>query len=219
MRGFESLTPLIKDYFLKRFAQNAFFVYNMIMKKIYVSLVSVGALIALSSLSSGVAHAGMIDLNSNTESQSTVLQNDNKQTPSSIEGWEIDQPVSLENYTYDAYAYQQCTWWVYNRAKEFGINYSTTMGNGGDWQFNSEYTVTTTPQLHSAVSFSPGQIVGGQWQPDPTYGHVAFVEAIHPDGSILISQSGLGFSNVVNYQVISATDALQLHYVIGNSTQ
>jgi len=189
------------------------------MKKLYISLISVGALIALSSLSSGVVHAGMIDLNSNTESQSTVLQTDNKQTPSSIEGWEIDKPISLENYTSDAYAYQQCTWWVYNRAKEFGISYSTTMGNGGDWQFNPQYTVTTTPQLHSAVSFSPGQIVGEQWQADPTYGHVAFVEAIHPDGSLLISQSGLGFSNVVNYQVISAKDALQLHYVIGNLTQ
>lgn len=186
------------------------------MKKIYLSFISIGTLMALSSFSSGVAHAGMINLNSSTESQATVLQTDNEQIPSSIEGWTIDEPISLETYTSDAYAYQQCTWWVYNRAKEFGINYSKAMGNGGDWQFNSNYTVTTTPQLHSAVSFSPGQIVGGQWQADPTYGHVAFVEAIHPDGSLLISQSGLGFSSVVNYQVISASDALQLHYVIGN---
>lgn len=214
--GSNPLLPLIENYFLKRFAQKAFFVYNKVMKKIYVSFISIGALIALPSFSSGVAHAGMINLNSNTEVQSTVLQNDNEQIPSSIEGWEINKPVSLENYTSDAYAYQQCTWWVYNRAKEFGINYSTTMGNGGDWQFNANYAVTTTPQLHSAVSFSPGQIVGGQWQADPTYGHVAFVEAIHPDGSLLISQSGLGFSSVINYQVISSTDALQLHYIVGN---
>nr|WP_277751566.1 hypothetical protein [Lactococcus lactis] len=41
------------------------------------------------------------------------------------------------------------------------------------------------------------------------------MEAIHPDGSILISQSGTGFSTLYNYQVLTATEAAQLHYVIG----
>lgn len=65
------------------------------------------------------------------------------------------------------------------------------------------------------MSFNAGQTVGGQWQADSSYGHVAFVEAVHPDGSILISQSGTGFQTEYTYQVLSATDARGLHYVIG----
>ncbi|MDU2913060.1 MAG: N-acetylmuramoyl-L-alanine amidase, partial [Staphylococcus warneri] len=77
------------------------------------------------------------------------------------------------------------------------------------------YSVTTTPVLHSAVSFSGGQTVGGQWNADPVYGHVAFVEEIHSDGSVLISQSGTGFSTVYTFQVLTKAQASQLHYVIG----
>lgn len=157
-------------------------------------------------------YAGMINITTETMTQTENPQNYEIATS---EDDLLDQPIMLDIFTSDAYSYKQCTWWVYNRAKEFGINYGTAMGNGGDWQFNSNYAVTTTPQLHGAVSFSSGQIVGGQWQADPTYGHVAFVEAIHTDGSVLLSQSGLGFSEVINYQEISGSDALQLHYVIG----
>ena len=135
--------------------------------------------------------------------------------PSLPSGWTIDKPMNIGNYGTESYAYKQCTWWVYNRAKEFGIHYDSFMGNGADWQNKAGYTVTTTPTLHSAVSFSAGQTVGGQWQADSTYGHVAFVESIHSDGSILISQSGTGFSTVFTYQVLSASQARQLHYVIG----
>uniref|UniRef100_UPI003241C6C7 CHAP domain-containing protein n=1 Tax=Lactococcus sp. TaxID=44273 RepID=UPI003241C6C7 len=129
-------------------------------------------------------------------------------------GWTIDLPVHSEKYSETSYAYKQCTWWVYNKHR----NSEFTSVRNGKWRRmanNLAYEITTTPQLHSAVSFSPGQIVGGQWQADPTYGHVAFVEAIHPDGSILISQSGTGFSTLYNYQVLTATEAAQLHYVIG----
>lgn len=186
------------------------------MKKKYSSFVSFlafnAAVVSFTFAHSNVVHAGMI--NTATETM-PLTENSQDYDNATVEDDSLDRPILLDTFTSDVYSYKQCTWWVYNRAKEFGIKYGETMGNGGDWQFNPNYIVTTTPQLHSAVSFSPGQIVGGQWQADPTYGHVAFVEAIHPDGSILISQSGLGFSEVINYQEISSSDALQLHYVIG----
>lgn len=130
-------------------------------------------------------------------------------------GWKIDQPIKLGGYLANSYEYKQCTWFTWNRAKEFGISFSPFMGNGADWQKQAGYSVTTTPTLHSAVSFSGGQSVGGQWTADPTYGHVAFVEAIHSDGSVLISQSGTGFSTVYTFQILSQAQASQLHYVIG----
>ena len=136
-------------------------------------------------------------------------------TPDIPSGWTLDKPINTSGYLATSYEYKQCTWFTWNRAKQFGINFSPYMGNGAEWQTKAGYTVTTTPTLHSAVSFSGGQTVGGQWTADPQYGHVAFVEGIHSDGSVLISQSGTGFSTVYTFQVLTKAQASQLHYVIG----
>ncbi|BDH80621.1 phage tail tip lysozyme [Lactococcus lactis] len=130
-------------------------------------------------------------------------------------GWKLDKPINTSGYIASSYEYKQCTWFTWNRAKEFGITFGMYMGNGAEWQKQAGYTVTTTPTLHSAVSFSGGQTVGGQWNADPQYGHVAFVEGVHSDGSVLISQSGTGFSTVYTFQVLTKEQASQLHYVIG----
>lgn len=126
-------------------------------------------------------------------------------------GWTIDKPIDTSHYSNATYNYRQCTWFAWNRARDFGISYSPYMGNGQDWQNAVGYTVTTNPVLHSVVSFKAGQF-GFSAQ----YGHVAFVEAIHPDGSILVSESGLGYSSLFVYQVFTAAEASQLHYVIGH---
>ncbi|MDG4982859.1 phage tail tip lysozyme [Lactococcus lactis] len=136
-------------------------------------------------------------------------------TPDIPSGWTLDKPIDTSGYLATSYEYKQCTWFTWNRAKDFGITFSPFMGNGADWQKQAGYTVITTPTLHSAVSFSGGQTVGGQWNADPVYGHVAFVEGIHSDGSVLISQSGTGFSTVYTFQVLTKEQASQLHYVIG----
>ncbi|ARE19921.1 phage tail tip lysozyme [Lactococcus lactis] len=136
-------------------------------------------------------------------------------TPDIPSGWTLDKPNNTSGYLATSYEYKQCTWFTWNRAKDFGITFGMYMGNGADWQHQAGYTVTTTPTLHSAVSFSGGQTVGGQWTADPQYGHVAFVEGIHSDGSILISQSGTGFSTAYTFQVLTKAQASQLHYVIG----
>lgn len=36
-------------------------------------------------------------------------------------GWTIDKSINTGNYIANSYSYKQCTWWVYNRAKEFRI--------------------------------------------------------------------------------------------------
>ncbi|MCJ7967691.1 MAG: phage tail tip lysozyme [Lactococcus lactis] len=136
-------------------------------------------------------------------------------TPDIPSGWTLDKPINTSGYLAISYEYKQCTWFTWNRARDFGITFGMYMGNGADWQYQAGYTVTTTPTLHSAVSFSGGQTVGGQWNADSVYGHVAFVEAIHSDGSVLISQSGTGFSTVYTFQVLTKEQASQLHYVIG----
>ena len=129
-------------------------------------------------------------------------------------GYSIDKEITKEGYITESYPYGECTWYVFNRAKEFGIQFDPYMGNGQDWAHKSGYEVTNTPTKHSAVSFQ-GRQAGGH----PTYGHVAFVEDVKDDGSILISecnfvQSGQG-TGITDYRVFSAEEARNFYYVIG----
>ena len=125
--------------------------------------------------------------------------------------------ISTAHYTSASYGYKQCTWWAYNRARDFGIAYGEYMGNGSDWKFQPGYRVSSTPVLHSVISFNPGQTLNdGQWYAAPVYGHVAFVEAVYTDGSILISESGTNLEGEYQTQRISAKDANTLSYVIGH---
>ena len=87
-------------------------------------------------------------------------------------GYSIDKEITKEGYITQSYPYGECTWYVFNRAKEFGIQFDPYMGNGQDWAHKSGYEVSNTPTKHSAVSFQ-GRQAGGH----PTYGHVAFVGA------------------------------------------
>ncbi len=129
-------------------------------------------------------------------------------------GYSIDKEITKEGYITQSYPYGECTWYVFNRAKEFGIQFDPYMGNGQDWAHKSGYEVTNTPTKHSAVSFQ-GRQAGGH----ATYGHVAFVEDVKDDGSILISecnfvQSGQG-TGITNYRVFTADQAKEFLYVIG----
>lgn len=129
-------------------------------------------------------------------------------------GYSIDKEITKEGYITQSYPYGECTWYVFNRAKEFGIQFDPYMGNGQDWAHKSGYEVTNTPTKYSAVSFQ-GRQAGGH----PTYGHVAFVEDVKDDGSILISEcnfvkSGQG-TGITNYRVFIADQAKEFLYVIG----
>lgn len=129
-------------------------------------------------------------------------------------GYSIDKEITKEGYITESYPYGECTWYVFNRAKEFGIQFDPYMGNGQDWAHKSGYEVTNTPTKHSAVSFQGTQAGGHR-----LYGHVAFVEDVKDDGSILISEcnfvkSGQG-TGITDYRVFSAEEAKNFYYVIG----
>ncbi|EHJ57581.1 hypothetical protein HMPREF9318_01981 [Streptococcus urinalis FB127-CNA-2] len=114
------------------------------------------------------------------------------------------------NYTAATYAWGQCTWYVYNRANELGYHYDPYMGNGGSWQHKAGYTTSHKAEVGYAVSFSPGQAGA-----DRTYGHVAIVEQVREDGSVLISESNCLGLGVISYRTFTAEQASQLTYVIG----
>ncbi|WP_273720261.1 phage tail tip lysozyme [Leuconostoc mesenteroides] len=87
----------------------------------------------------------------------------------------------------NTYPFGQCTWYTYNRMQELGTPVENGLGNGADWGQNAKakgYKTDGQPHVGWAVSFSQG--ADGA---DPTYGHVAVVEAISDDGKhFLVSE-------------------------------
>ena len=101
--------------------------------------------------------------------------------------------------TSGSYPVGQCTWYAYNRATQLGGIVDDYMGNGGEWGNTGRrlgYHVTQTPEVGTLVSFRPG--TAGS---DPRYGHVAFVEAVGPNG-ILISEGNVYGGTTISYRII-----------------
>lgn len=103
----------------------------------------------------------------------------------------------------DTYARGQCTWWAAIRRAQIGRPVDPYMGNGGDWADTARrlgYSVGQTPRAGDAISFGRG-VLGA----DATYGHVAIVEAVRTDGSILISEANVLGVGVVSTRTITAS--------------
>ncbi len=106
----------------------------------------------------------------------------------------------------------QCTYYVFNRMAQVGtpIGHSM-MGNAAEWPSYARsygYSVSNSPSAGSAIVFQQG-LAGA----DPTYGHVAFVEAVNADGSLYISEMNVRGLNVISYRTISASVAAQATYI------
>ena len=126
-------------------------------------------------------------------------------------GFKLSKAIDTSGYSSATYPWGQCTWYVYGRAAQFGISFDPYMGNGGDWRFKPGYAVNNKPEVGDALSFAPGQAGAIDF-----YGHVAFVEDVRPDGSILISESNFQGLGVVSYRVFDAASASQFSYVKGH---
>jgi surface antigen len=104
--------------------------------------------------------------------------------------------IYYDQSTKDQYAYTiyegECAWYAYYRAQEILLNSTGSKGNvqsanGGEFcQANKSYykesTDPTKPKVGALISWSSSQ-----------YGHVAVVEQVNSDGSIVISEGGNGF--------------------------
>lgn len=110
-----------------------------------------------------------------------------------------------------AYPARQCTLWAYLRRSQLGLPVGSFMGNGADWANSGRrlgYLVNRTPHVGAVMVFSRG--AAGS---DPTYGHVAVVERVNSDGSVLISEGGVGFATFPSYRTISnAGNYEYVHY-------
>ena len=89
------------------------------------------------------------------------------------------------------------------RRNQIGKPVDAHMGNGAQWNDTAArlgYQVGRSPKPGDVMCFEAG--VHGS---SGYYGHVAVVEQVNSDGSILISQSGTGWMAVVT-ETISASE-------------
>ncbi|GAB2022955.1 phage tail tip lysozyme [Pseudolactococcus yaeyamensis] len=118
-----------------------------------------------------------------------------------------------KNYEGNTYEQPQCTWGAYNRLSQLGKPVVVLYpGNGGQWGDTAKglgYHVQTggTPKAGYAASFPPG-LAGS----DSTYGHIAVVEYVNDDGSILISETNVKGAQRT-WRVLSKSIADQIIYI------
>lgn len=88
------------------------------------------------------------------------------------------------------YATGQCTWWAAARRLQIGKPVDGYMGDGWMWASSARkfgYPTGGGIQLGDVASFAKGYLGASA-----DYGHVAIVEEIKDDGSIVVSESGGG---------------------------
>lgn len=119
----------------------------------------------------------------------------------------------VESTSTSPYPHGQCTWYVYNRMNQYDSSISGDLGDAHNWNNRAEskgYKMTHSPKNHTVVVFEAGQLGA-----DMQYGHVAFVEKVNDDGSIVISESNVKGLGVISYRTIDADDASDLDYIQG----
>ena len=124
-----------------------------------------------------------------------------------------------KNYAGNSYPFGQCTWGAYNRLAQIGMPiewFTGDSGNGGDWGESAKakgYKVEKgKPHIGWAASFH-----GGLAGSDPTAGHIAVVEYVNPDGSILVSETNVvkAGSGLRSWRVISKETVAQVNFIQG----
>lgn len=115
-------------------------------------------------------------------------------TPQIIVSSTLSIPANLNSSFYNSdnplrrFGIPNCTWYVNGRMKELGYSPASI-----DTMLGNAYTWDNTAGKGAVVSFKPQVGAIAVWEPNvhgaSANGHVAVVEQVNPDGTIVISES------------------------------
>lgn len=109
-------------------------------------------------------------------------------------------------YGANGYDYGYCTWWAAKRRADIGRPIPSNLGNASTWKVLGQRAglgVGNTPAA-GAVIWTP---------PRDYYGHVGFVEAVNPDGSVYVSEMNVRGWGVVSYKTLTPEQAAGYSYI------
>ncbi|MCS4485736.1 LysM peptidoglycan-binding domain-containing protein [Staphylococcus sp. GRT3] len=104
------------------------------------------------------------------------------------------------------YDWGQCTWHVFNKRQAAGRPISTYWWNANAWDDNAArdgYVINNSPAVGSILQSDLGY-----------YGHVAYVERINADGSILVSEMNYSAGpGVLTYRTVPSYSVYSFKYI------
>ncbi|MDQ3123631.1 MAG: CHAP domain-containing protein, partial [bacterium] len=105
-------------------------------------------------------------------------------------------------YGYNGYVPGYCTWYVANKRMQIGRPVPANLGNASTWDNYAPQGWDRTPRAGAAVVTAEGGA-----------GHVAFVEKVNSDGSVLLSEMNRRRLYEVTTRVISPSEAGLYKYI------
>ncbi|WP_414042212.1 LysM peptidoglycan-binding domain-containing protein [Macrococcus animalis] len=104
------------------------------------------------------------------------------------------------------YDYGQCTWYVFNKRAAIGKGISTYWWNAAGWANgarNDGFIVNSTPAVGAIATTTDGPL-----------GHVAFVERVNADGTIMVSETNyLTPAGVVGYRTLTLSQMSRYQFI------
>ncbi len=105
-------------------------------------------------------------------------------------------------YGYNGYVPGYCTWYVANKRIQAGRPLPANLGNAATWDNYAPQGWDRTPRPGAAVVTA-----------ERGAGHVAYVEAVYPDGSVLVSEMNRRRRYEVTTRVFSPHEAVRYKYI------
>lgn len=105
-------------------------------------------------------------------------------------------------YGYNGYVPGYCTWYVANKRIQIGRGLPANLGNASTWDNYAPQGWNRVPAVGAAVVTS-----------ERGAGHVAFVEAVNPDGSVVVSEMNRRRRYEVTTRVFSPSEAVRYKYI------
>lgn len=105
-------------------------------------------------------------------------------------------------YGFNGYVPGYCTWYVANRRMQAGRPLPANLGNASTWDNYAPQGWDRNPQPGDAVVTKEGGA-----------GHVAYVESVNPDGSVVISEMNRRRRYEITSRVLSPAEAAGYKYI------
>ncbi|WP_020006986.1 LysM peptidoglycan-binding domain-containing protein [Salinicoccus albus] len=166
-------------------------------------------------ISSHIIHPGQtLSVNGSSSgsssSSSSSASSDNSSSESASQNVSAPAPSSTSNGA-NHYWWGECTWYVFERRDEMGKPVGNDWGHADNWDDEARadgYTVNNSPSV--------GAIMQANAWTNNTWGmgHVAIVEKVNADGSILVSEMNFGSGQgVKTFRTISASSAANHNFI------